>query len=76
VTMDKDSITVLDLLQPNMDLLRGTIAAIVDDRVREANKTLHEPTDAIKAMVVQMQDMNNNLRSLNSTINILAERMK
>jgi hypothetical protein len=66
----------LKLLQPDLELIRGTIAGIVDARVREATSTVREPTEVMKAVAIQLQDMNNNLRMLNSTLNILAERLR
>jgi hypothetical protein len=57
-------------------LIEGTLAGLISDKVREATGTVREPAEALKTIAVQMQEMNYTLRQLNSTMIILAERLK
>ena len=75
MTQDKKRVGPLDLLRVNTEMFKGTIPGIVSDKAKDIADSVQEPTDLFKSLVAELATMNKNLVKLDSSLNILSERL-
>lgn len=66
----------MNLILPNLDMLRGTIGSVVSEKLKEFAGTLTEPSVVGRDIAKELRDLNSIMRQLNVTLTTLSERLK
>lgn len=66
----------INLLIPNIELLKGTIGNVISEKLKDFSSTLTEPTQVGKDIARELHDLNAIMRQVNVSLTTLAERLK